>query len=483
MRFAFLTAHLRISVVCLLTLLAGAEAASADTIVLKNGRCISASNVVEENGRVSYETPAGRLSLPKSIVDHVEKGSMPVGGPGESASQLAITAPAAQISADSGEILKVVQDGQINRAYLAALDQRSRTGQAEDTERAALAHHVVALFQQGKGDMEQALNEERAAVNLAPRQPVLLTELAYLHLRRSEYHEALEYLDRARRVAPDSPEVAKLGGWAWYGMGKLDQAVSEWKRALALREDAEVQAALEKAQRDLTAEEDFKERESKDFSLRYEGGAEPELAREVLHTLEYHFSAIEAELNYTPREPIGVILYTRETFADITRAPNWVGALNDGRIRIPVQGLTSVTPELSRILKHELTHSFVTQKTLGRCPVWLQEGLAQWMEGKRSGEYAAGLLQVYDAKQAVSLGALEGSWMRLGGDAAAYAYAWSLANVEYIIQTNGMGDMTRVLDHIASGESTEGALQAVLRSDYNDLSQATAEYLRRSYGR
>jgi tetratricopeptide (TPR) repeat protein len=459
-----------------------ATAARADTIVLKNGRRISASNVVEENGRVSYETSAGRLSLPMSVVDHVEKGSVPAGGPGESASQLAIPAPASQISADSEEILgRVVQDGQINREYVAKLDQHAHAGQAEDTERAAVAHHVLALFELRQGDVEQALNEERTAVNLAPQQPVLLMELAYLHLRRNECHEALEYLDRARRVAPDSPEVPKLAGWAWYGMGKLDKAVSEWKHALALREDAEVEAALEKAQRDLITEESFKERESKDFTLRYEGGAEPDLAREVLHTLENHFSAIESELNYTPREPIGVILYTQETFADITRAPNWVGALNDGRMRIPVQGLTSVTPELSRILKHELTHSFLTQKTLGRCPVWLQEGLAQWMEGKRSGEYAADLLQAYDAKQAVPLGTLEGSWMRLQGDAAAYAYAWSLANVEYIIQTNGMGDMTRVLDHIATGESTEAALETVLRSNYNDLGQATAEYLRRSY--
>jgi len=39
-----------------------------------------------------------------------------------------------------------------------------------------------------------------------------------------------------------------------------------------------------------------------------------------------------------------------------------VGALNDGRIRVPVEGLTSMTEELARVLKHELTHSFVGQK-------------------------------------------------------------------------------------------------------------------------
>jgi tetratricopeptide (TPR) repeat protein len=307
--------------------------------------------------------------------------------------------------------------------------------------------------------------------------------VAYLHLRRSEYKQSLDYLERARRFAPENADVAKLAGWAYYGMNKMDQAVAEWKRALALRADPEVQAALDKAQRDRREEEGYKENESAHFTLRYSGAAEPALAREVLHTLESHFSAIESELNFTPPDSIGVVLYTQEAFTDITRAPGWVGALNDGRIRVPVQGLTGVTPELSRILKHELTHSFVGQKTRGHAPTWIQEGLAQWMEGKRSGDNADILAQVYKQGHAASLGNLEGSWMGLPGDAAGYAYAWALANMEYIVQTGGMGDVERILDRIASGSSTEAALREVLHSDYSDLMQATAEYLGKTYGR
>src|SRR5579859_2469977 len=54
-------------------LLAGA-AVRADTIVLKNGRRIFALSVREAGDKVVYETSAGELSLPKSIVDHIEKG-------------------------------------------------------------------------------------------------------------------------------------------------------------------------------------------------------------------------------------------------------------------------------------------------------------------------------------------------------------------------------------------------------------------------
>jgi Peptidase MA superfamily len=453
----------------------------ADTIVLKNGRRIAALSVSVEGDKVRYLTSAGELALPKSIVDHIEAGQIPLGSPA-GAANLAITPPSIEptadnVAAESG----VVRDGAVDREFLAAMASEARSGAPGANEKAAVAHHAAAQFELSHGDMERALADERTALTYSPENPLLLLNVAYMHLRRSEFKQALDYLDRARRVAPENPDVPKLAGWAYYGMNKLNQAVSEWQRALALRPDAEVQAALEKAQRDKQEEENYRENESSHFTLRYSGESEPGLAREMLRTLEAHFSAIESELNYTPSEPIGVILYTRQAFADITRAPGWAGALNDGRIRVPVQGLTQLTPELSRVLKHELTHSFVRQKTRAKAPTWLQEGLAQWMEGKRSGANAQVLLQVYDAKQAMSLGDLEAPWLRFSNDVAGYAYAWALANIEYIVQTEGMTGVERILDRLAAGSTTEAAMREVLHSDYTDLMESTAQYLRKTY--
>ncbi len=462
-----------------------AVAAHADTIVLKNGRRIVALHVREEGDKVTYETSAGELSLPKSIVDHIERGgAVPMGdSPATGAANLAITPPAMGVSSAGSEIENgAVHDGAIDREYVAKLEAVARGGGPGANASAALALHAASQFELSRGDMEHALTDERTALTYAPEEPALLMNVAYLHLRRSEYKQSLEYLEKARRVAPDNADVAKLAGWAYYGMNKMDQAVAEWKRALAFRPDPEVQAALDKAQRDKQEEESYKENESAHFTLKYSGAAEPTLARDVLRTLEAHFSTIESELNFTPPESIGVVLYTQQAFADITRAPGWVGALNDGRIRVPVQGLSGVTPELSRVLKHELTHSFVGQKTRGHAPTWIQEGLAQWMEGKRSGDNADALMPVYKEGHAPALGQLEGSWMGLQSDAAGFAYAWALANIEYIVQSGGMGDVERILDRIGGGSSTETALREVLHSGYDDLMQSTAEYLRKTYG-
>jgi tetratricopeptide (TPR) repeat protein len=347
--------------------------------------------------------------------------------------------------------------------------------------RVIAAESAAAQFEISVGDFEQAAAHYTTGLRFAPDNLGLLLETAYLHLRRSEYSAALDLLDRARRIEPDSPDAAKLAGWAYYGLNRVADAVAEWKRAMALKPDAEVQHALEKAERDADEEASYHEGETAHFRLLYNGTAEPELARDVLRTLEKDFDEISFTLNYVPPEPIGVVLYTNQAFMDITRAPGWVGALNDGRIRVPVEGLSNVTDELARVLKHELTHSFVGQKTAGRCPIWLQEGIAQYMEGKRSRNAAGALSAAYERHMEFSLASYETSWMNLPKETAASAYAWSLAVVETIVGTDGMDDIERILDRIAAQSSTEDAVHAVLRESYADLMQSTVQYLRKAY--
>src|SRR5437867_10595022 len=80
--------------------------AAADTIVLKNGRRIVALSAVEEGDKVKYLTSAGELSLPKSIVDHIEKGSaVTVAGlPGAGSASLGIAPPRMEASGASAEV-------------------------------------------------------------------------------------------------------------------------------------------------------------------------------------------------------------------------------------------------------------------------------------------------------------------------------------------------------------------------------------------
>src|SRR5271156_3909480 len=127
----------------------GAVVARADTIVQKNGRRIVANNVREEGDKVKYETSAGELSLPKSIVDHIEKGGgVPMGdSPAAAAANLAITPPAMAGTSGGTEIEGgAVHDGAIDRQYIARLEGAARGGDPRASASAALAHHAAAQF-------------------------------------------------------------------------------------------------------------------------------------------------------------------------------------------------------------------------------------------------------------------------------------------------------------------------------------------------
>ncbi len=380
---------------------------------------------------------------------------------------------------------QVVKDGEIDSGYIATLEAQARSGGAAASKRAALAHLAAGDFELSQNDLDEAAQHFEAMETFAGQQRELLRlsllGRAHALLLQSEFSSALEAIQRARKIAPNSAEAAAMAGWAHYRLNQTDAAVADFEAAQRLGPNESVARLLAKVKQDRNAESDFRQGGSSHFVLRYHGGASHQLAYEIIQTLEGQFRSLSAELRYTPPEAIGVILYTREAFRDVTRTPGWVGAANDGRIRVPVQGVETISPELTQILKHELTHSFIYQKTSGRCPTWLNEGIAQWMEGRRTGGDAAPLVALYERDQAKALRYYPGSWMNLNAAQARFAYAWSLAVVEAIEAQSGLDGIDRLLDAQRTGASGEAALVQALHTKFSDLDQTTIAYLRQTY--
>jgi hypothetical protein len=128
-----------------------------------------------------------------------------------------------------------------------------------------------------------------------------------------------------------------------------------------------------------------------------------------------------------------------------------------------------------------LAHSFVNQLSGGRCPQWLNEGIAQLLEPKAiaHGKELAGL---YRAQRAIPLNMLEGSFAQLSPTEATIAYEESLAATQYISDTAGLDDLQRILERIGQGSSTEAALREIVHSDYGQLETEVGNYLTDKYG-
>jgi tetratricopeptide (TPR) repeat protein len=453
--------------------------ASADTIHLKNGRTILADHVRENGTRYEYEIGDDSYAIPKSSVDRIEAGGMPAApsaGSKSSADLPAFTPP--NSLANEGDLPKtIIKDGKVDPDALAKLESKG------NAELSATADFIAGKFEFDHGNIDQARRYFDSALRFQPENSTVLVYYAALLVRTGNPSHALIYAQRAVSAAPQSPDAYTVLGYAQQASDRTKDAIASWERSLALRPDPAVQQYLVKAQREQSVETDFAQRESSHFVMHYEGQQTSEAFRgQILAALESDYDDLARELGTPPHDNILVTLYTEQAFFDVTRAPSWSGALNDGKLRIPISGLNSMTSELARVLKHELAHSFINQLSAGRCPPWLHEGIAQLLEPKSLGGEGRRLSQMFKQQRNIPLNVLEGSFMRFSGTEAYAAYAESLAAVTYINDSYGMGDIQRILQRLGEGSSTEAALRATIHSDYGQLESEVGKYLNDKYG-
>ena len=128
------------------------------------------------------------------------------------------------------------------------------------------------------------------------------------------------------------------------------------------------------------------------FRLSYVGEVDRSLGSVVLGLLRATYREFEERFGFGPRGVIRVVL-TDEAGLDPSRFPDWAAGINDGTIRVPVLGLEEPSSSLDQLIRHELAHSFLSSKTQGNCPTWLQEGVAQWLEGGDPGREDDGVAE------------------------------------------------------------------------------------------
>lgn len=468
----------------LILVLLPAIPARADVIHLKNGRTIWADQVREDKNkdRIEYDVGEDTYGIPKSSVDHIDAGGIaPVragSGSGRGSNDVPdITPETPSFDHEADVAGKVIRDGKVD------IDALSGIAQAGNSELAATAYFLAGKHESDHGNFPGAKRYYETALGYQPDNSTLLIYYAATLMRTGHASEALTYAQHAVSVAPGSADAIAMLGFVEYASDHTADAIRSWKKALAIRPDAIVSQYLARAERESNAESDFSQKESSHFNLHFEGKDTSEsFRRDLLATLDAEYDQLAGDLGYSPHNTIAVTLYTQQTFFDVTRAPSWSGALNDGKLRIPISGVSSVTPDLARVLKHELTHSFVAQMSSNHCPTWLNEGIAQMEEGKSSSANGRQLEQLFASGNEIPFNMLEGSFMSFSAPEASVAYAESLAAAEYIRDAYGMSEIARILDRLSQGSSTEAALRATVHSDYRQLHDEMTRALREKYG-
>jgi tetratricopeptide (TPR) repeat protein len=468
---------------------------SAETIRLKNGRTIVADNVREEDGKIEYEIGDNTYRIPKSLVEKIESsipalsepnlGAAPAAARPQTPGDMTVkptapvpaTASAQELRVRSDDpALKVVHD---NKVDLDVLNQLDSSGKLDS---AAAGYFLAGRFEFDRGDRDTARRYFERSLGYAPDNSVILTHYAAMLVQTGRARDAINYAEHATQISPDSPDAQAILGYAYFGSDRSRDAIVPWEKSLQLRSDDKLAALLEKTRRELNAEANFTEHDTGRFTLRYQGSATKDsLRQQIVSALDRDYDELSLDLGISPIQNIPVILYTSQAFFDVTQAPTWTGALNDGKLRIPVQGIDFLTPELARVLKHELTHSFINQASAGRCPQWLNEGVAQMEEGRSLGTRAFRLALLYRDGSQIPVQALEGSFLKFSNAEALIAYDESLLAAVYIRDTYGTGDLRRLLERIGQGGSVEQGMREILHLDYTQFERELGAYLASKY--
>ncbi|MCS6883834.1 MAG: hypothetical protein RMM17_09415 [Acidobacteriota bacterium] len=424
----------------------------ADTIYLKDGRKIKCDAARQEGKLLRYWIGDVALSVP---IERVEK----IARDDDRGEELKSTRDVTQLpSVISG--LSVVSIS-VDDAELRRLEEgvRAAPGNVELRRRLVRALVDTGYLRHQSGEFVKAKDLLLQALAWDNRDVAALVLLADICLRDGRYSESLEYATRATTIDPQNQIALYQKGAANYALDKLEAALTAWRSALKLAPNPAIAALISKVEKELSLNKEFTSRHNRFFVVSFEGNVEPWMQSELLSKLDDSYVLLSRRFGYVPSEKISVIFYTRQAFFDITRAPSWAGALNDGKIRVPVGGLIGVSDELSRTLIHELVHSFVHFKSKGRCPTWLNEGLAQLLEGR-----SPDIVWLASLQSLPKLSTLSTAFTGLSSVEARIAYAYSLAAVE-VLAEKGLAVVVAILEDLARNYDVETALSRNTKFD------------------
>jgi len=407
----------RVPLRCGLAALLAASAGTAwpDTIVLTNGRVIEADRAWYQGTQLYYERGGAVFGLPRSLVKSLEQAATPEQAP-------------------SPEIAQARQ----------RLDA---------------------------GDTKQAMALVRSALQRDPRSVPALQLSSAISLALGDTAAAKEAALKAVRLDDRDPRSFSLLGDALVAALDTQGALAAYRASVKLRPDAQIQKKLESI-----APANARPA-GPQFRLRYDGIVNEPLGIAVLRVLTDAFGEYEKRLGFAPSDAITVTLQTEADFLD-TQGPDWAQGLNDGSIRLPVRGLTQPTPRLAALLRHELAHSFLAAQTGGNCPTWLQEGVAQWLEGGDPAREDAALAQRAREGRLLALLTLEAPFQGIAAAEAALAYAESLSGTAHLLRLRGEAGLLRLVAALRDGLPSEEALPVAVGLSYAEFERSWEQHLK-----
>ncbi|MFZ2958002.1 MAG: tetratricopeptide repeat protein [Candidatus Ozemobacteraceae bacterium] len=319
-------------------------------------------------------------------------------------------------------------------------------------------------------DAERVDREARGILALRPTDPATLLKVANAFARIEDDESARNLLERILAVDPNHSEALFSLGRLYYQQGNPTEARFQLQRAMESRPDfASASALLRRIDREERVESDFERESSVHFTLTFSGNVPREWVKDLLDQFEEAFAKVGDLLGCYPSQRAQVIVYSRDDFRRVSSLPGWAGGLYDGKIRLPVSPSLNRPEQARGAVFHEYCHHLVHILGGGNCPTWLNEGLAQYVEGMPAAR-ARALLIAPPAPSPVSLRQMAapfaGTSSRL---LVERLYAESLLIVSLLVEDRGMPAIQSVLAALNHKNTLDQALASAFETNLDAL--------------
>jgi hypothetical protein len=304
------------------------------------------------------------------------------------------------------------------------------------------------------GDARRAAETFREALKADPRNASLHLGAGIAAFMERRDADARRAFEQVLTFDPGSTEARRMLGQVLRRQGDLVGAIRVYEQISGRSDTSET---LARWRRELELHNRMRNALGEGFVVSFEGPSDEALAERALESLHRAYWRVGELLGGTfPIDPISVVLYTREQFRDITRAPAWAAAAYDGIIRVPVRGALDAPAELDRVLAHEFTHALVRTLAVSGVPTWLNEGLAAAVE---TDELSWAETRLEQAGGAVPLRRLAQSFGRFSAGDAELAYASSAVAVRRMLDEAGGFAVATLLRDLGAGTDFDAAFQ------------------------
>jgi tetratricopeptide (TPR) repeat protein len=406
-----------------------------------------------------------------------------------------VTASASSID-DNRKGVEALQAGRFDEAINCLSDAYRDAGNNEVIKNnLAVAYNNAALDYNKKGDFDKARVLMQKAYDLDPRSAKVKRNYAFLLTNESirRYNEkkvqdVVGLLTDALTYDDSLAETHVLLGQVYYDRDEYAGAQQHWEKALRLNPSlAALQQKLDKLNKELAGDYKLRDQEKYHFKVRYEGVEMWTASRDVLDMLEDAYNNSGRLFGVYPDQPLTVIIYTQEQFQTISGKPDWFAGLYDGKIRLRRSDVEGDKKLLRQIVYHEYMHAFVHYVAGSTVPPWLNEGIAQCYETMPDkpalDPFDKQFLKQRLANDAPAMGQIDQMFLsRDSQDDVRFAYAYSKAFVNYLIEKGWDYNIKNLLDELGKGSSADDAFNKIffrnvqqMRDDWlNELKYSTA---------